>query len=583
MGVTDFVIWPRGRDLRRVDDPLSGWSQLKLVERWNVNSTWIISGPARVLDGVFPPGHGCIIEDEHGLRVTGRARTWHRAHSTRGDTVSDTATIGFVSDRARLGGRIVLPDHTVTIGTTYGRFPVSHYDRTAPEEDLILDLIRDQLGPAALADRRLAGIRVPVSQGRGAVRRLRGRFDNVGLVVQDLAEAASLRVEVLCVEDGTGDPWLDVVVTDVLDVSDAVRFGPTESSAMGELGDWSYTLEEPSATRVFALGGGEDAARNVLQVRRPEAEELFDVVAEIPLDQRQSDPLDDEHENTATFAELAALRDHLARFRTQADQAAVDEAQALRAQAFTSPPWYILSSRAARLHEHWDRTREWNDDVASTFSRLAGRVEKSSSEAMGEQVRGFADGWQYVRSADSQEREVHLRDAVAETNKTNPDFAQFIASLDAFVAAMAPAISVSSDVIDQMSTFIPQYGAAAAAAFDAREAQVNAELALAAQEALDDAAGVSTVTLAVVDGPDAAYRVDYDVGYRVGVDLPGLPDAAAENIVREVATTSTVSDGQATETRQVVIGTRDATGTQSVDRRRLVKMQQRVSRIEREF
>jgi hypothetical protein len=91
---------------------------------------------------------------------------------------------------------------------------------------------------------------------------------------------------------------------------------------------------------------------------------------------------------------------------------------------------------------------------------------------------------------------------------------------------------------------------------DPASANKLSELTRAAQEALDEGAGIVKVSFTPLLGPDLEYRRDVRVGDIVGYDLPGLDPA--EDKIREARTTVTFESGQPTETVSVVVGTPEA-------------------------
>jgi hypothetical protein len=396
--VPSWDIHPRNADLTRTLDPLSRWSRLELVERHNVNDTWRITGPEDVL-GVFEPGMGCIL-DRDGEQITSGDVSGLRRWSEGGRRFAE---VTFASDTAELGGSIVFPDPTHAVSETPSSFPVAYDVRTGTAEAIMLGLISANLGSTAIGNRRLTGLALPVSQGRGGTTRVTGRFNNLGSTVQKLAERGGLRVTVVH-DESTGTPRPLLKIDTVADVAANVRFGPADSTATGLIKNDSIELTRPGITRAIVLGGGQGVNRIIVQVIDEEAEAL------------------------------------------------------------------------------------WSALIGKKFKREV--------------------------------------------------------------------------VIDQ------------------RQTTDTDELLAAAHDALANGAGVVKVSFDVVDGPDVVYRRDYGIGYRVGVDLPGLPDALSDNVVREVTTIVENRAGEPTEQISVVVGTPDAT-SQSKTARQVARALRRITDIER--
>lgn len=209
--VNDWQIHPRNADLTRTFDPLSGWKQLHLFERHNVPDTWTVSGPAFAL-GMFGPGMGCIVDRDGDQITSGQVTRIGRKGTSTDGRVVETMSVTFASDLAMLGGRVVRPaPATVLAPGAIGTFPADYDLRSGIVEDLILGYISSNIGPLAVADRRHARLRLPASQGRGGTTQVSGRLDNLGVLVQQLAEAGGLRVRIVHTEDENG-PWLDLKI-----------------------------------------------------------------------------------------------------------------------------------------------------------------------------------------------------------------------------------------------------------------------------------------------------------------------------------------------------------------------------------
>ncbi|WP_286218158.1 Gp37-like protein [Paraoerskovia sediminicola] len=112
---------------------------------------------------------------------------------------------------------------------------------------------------------------------------------------------------------------------------------------------------------------------------------------------------------------------------------------------------------------------------------------------------------------------------------------------------------------------------------DQRQTDDIDEIAAAGEEALEDGATPVTTWFTVADSADVQYRRDYGVGYRVGVELPGLPDAVSDNVVREVTTTVDPTS----ERVSMVVGTPGATVNSTKQAQRLARANARLNLIER--
>lgn len=543
--VVDWLIWPRDPDLSRGHDPLSGWTQLVLVERDNKPDTWVITGPPSAL-GVFGPGMGAVL-DRDGEQVTSGQVTSIRRWSEGG---VESMEVAFASDLSIF--RLARPEQgTTMVPNQPRRFAASHDTYTGAREDAILHYLRASVGTSALPDRRIPRLRFPTSLGRGGHTSTSARFDELGPLVQSLGEAANLRVTIVHTED-VGGSWLDVRVTEAADLSADVRFGTSESTAAGLITDYDYELATPTATRALVMGGGELQMRVGLEVRDTAAEELWGTVAEALVDQRQSDPLDDEARIGATAALIA-------------------EAQFLANRSLDSDiflrQWVAGSTlgKTANLGWSWlvgwDFTRQF-DLTPQQLGDIAKEIEATTADEhpLPDAVEAIRDTWQTARQSEDDIRRAMddaLNYAWDDPQNELGHAAAIIEATNLLDARMAAV----QTLIGQLAGIAGQYGPASASHWAARVAAVVLELGDAGREVLAERAGPVSVTFTPTLGPDLEYRRDVNVSSRVGVDLPELPPMTDK--IRQAETTVSVESGQATERVQVVVGTPDAPTTRT--------------------
>lgn len=291
-----WTIHPRDADLGRTLDPLSTWSELTVVERHITNGppSWVLAGPSEAMPA-FTPGMGTILYDGTDFVASGRARAVQRQYEYDPDTgrMRDLTTIGFVGDRRELWTRLAYPDPTHALTSTPSTFSTSHDVRTGARESIILGLIADHLGPAALIPaRRLPDLVVPVSQGRGGTTRVEARMDVLGELVAAVAEAGGLDVDIVH-DESTGAPRLLVAVMDAGDVSEDIVFGDVRSArTSGAVTSWGYQYSAPDATDAVVFAAGEREAREAARFTSENAVSLWGRRVEVLVDQRQTDDLD---------------------------------------------------------------------------------------------------------------------------------------------------------------------------------------------------------------------------------------------------------------------------------------------------
>ena len=299
------MIHPREKNLSRGYEPLTHWSQLVLVERYNSPDTWTITGPSETMS-VFQPGSGSLLY-RNGIQIsTGKATGIKRSAEVVDDRLRDQTTISFASDLSPIGKRIIFPDPAHNLTTAISKFTASYDLRTGSIETLALGYIRSHAGNLAQLDRQIARLRIPASLNRGGSTQVTARLDNLGVLIRDLFEVGNLRIRVVHTED-VGGAWLDIVIDAVADVSGNIRFGSPDSSATGIIAEWSYEISEPTATRAIVAGGGEMSDREFLQIDDLTAEGLWGDAVEVLVDQRQVDPASPDKLSELTRAGQEAL------------------------------------------------------------------------------------------------------------------------------------------------------------------------------------------------------------------------------------------------------------------------------------
>lgn len=281
----EWIIQPRAADLRRSYDPVRFWSKLDVVERHNVTGAvpgaWSVTARNEGLGGLLSSGNGVILFRDDVRIMSGPI--------VKIDRGAYESTVSGWSDTMRLNDRLILPDPSkpVTSQTT------DYDNRVGAAETVLLGYIDANAGPGAIAARRTAKLRLPSSQGRGSRASVQGRLDKLLAVVEDVAETGQLHVEVVHDEDAAG-PFLAVTVRPVTDRSANVRFGTTGAFTGGTVGDdWSYTLERPTLTDAIVAGGGEGAARVLVERTSADAEAAWGARIEELVDQASTTNYDD--------------------------------------------------------------------------------------------------------------------------------------------------------------------------------------------------------------------------------------------------------------------------------------------------
>ncbi|PCN48028.1 hypothetical protein Csp2054_09140 [Curtobacterium sp. 'Ferrero'] len=274
-----WTIQPRDKNLVRSSDPVRFWSQLVVIERHNVTGaaagTWQVTARNEGLVGLLTAGAGVIITCDDDLRMSGPVTSIQR-----GPTVS---TVSGVSDTAVLGDRIIYPDPTQPITAQ----PAAYDNRSGPAETVLLGYVNANAGPGALTARRVQGLRVPASQGRGKNQSIKGRLGLLSDVVSDVAESGGLHVDIVHGEDTA--PYRQLNVRTVRDLTSNIRFGSAADFTGSVIGqDWSYTLSRPTVTDAIVAGGGQGVNRLFNEQTDSTSEALWSAKVEQLIDQRQT-------------------------------------------------------------------------------------------------------------------------------------------------------------------------------------------------------------------------------------------------------------------------------------------------------
>lgn len=234
------------------------FTKLTLVERYGEPDTLLVEGDIEDLRPAFATTSGVVVFDADGQQRFSGIRPRHpgRFVTRTGD---GTAQLSYEADLSRLWRRFCWPTPAAAWSAQTAAYDV----QTAVHEARILGYIGRNAGSSAYngtaggvtVDRRIANLRLPTSTGRGVSGKTSARFQNLGQLVADLAEAANLRVTIVQTYDGT-TPYLDVVIADVPDLSGWARFGDGGSGDLGLLDDsWSYGIGGGPSVFLSAAGG----------------------------------------------------------------------------------------------------------------------------------------------------------------------------------------------------------------------------------------------------------------------------------------------------------------------------------------
>lgn len=258
------------------------FTQLTLVERYGPPDTLVIEGDIEDLRPAFQPDSGIVLWDADGVQRFSGVPPQHPKTKVerRGD---GTATLTYEADTVHLWDRFSWP----TPANAWNNQTSAYDVQTAVEETRIIDYIDRNAGGLAYNsgtfDRRVPNLILPTSLGRGVSGKTSARFQNLGQLVAELAEAASLRVTIR--HDSSG-PALQLVVDSLPDYSAWARFGDGPHGGLALLGrDWRYALG-PGPSVILSAAGGEEENRLLTSAQDVDREALAGRHIEHFIDQR---------------------------------------------------------------------------------------------------------------------------------------------------------------------------------------------------------------------------------------------------------------------------------------------------------
>lgn len=213
--------------------------------------TWKIVLDARspLAAQMMLPGWGIEVVDDDGRPVTsGPVDKFSRVKRDR----SDLLTLFGSDDTTFLAERLVHPQPA----TATPPYNTSEYDvRTGVCSTVLHAYVDANAGAGALGPRRVVGLTEDADPGVGNDVTGRGRWQNLLEFLQGLAVAGGgigFRVRQV-------DNELRFQTYQPEDRSTTVRFGPDK----GNVSAYSHSSSKPTATYVYAAGGGEGTARTI--------------------------------------------------------------------------------------------------------------------------------------------------------------------------------------------------------------------------------------------------------------------------------------------------------------------------------
>lgn len=242
------------RNLNVVGQPVNRWTNVDVNLRFNEPDTGSITVPTDGLsvDQLAPGNRVVVIRDGAVFSAGPMEQPGELVWSVAGsDAGAGTTTITFASDDASIAAEVAWPDPAQPIAAQ----TVSRRVFTAANaETAMCQLVSENVGPAALAARRIPGLVVPASAGLGGTVTAGFRMDPLGDALRTLALAGGG----LGFRTRATTSAIEFEVYQPRDLSAQVRF----SRGLGNLLSYAYRPAAPTATvAIVGDGSGEGTSR----------------------------------------------------------------------------------------------------------------------------------------------------------------------------------------------------------------------------------------------------------------------------------------------------------------------------------
>ena len=254
MLVSDLVIEVRDASLKRIGQLLpSDLVGFNAVLRFNDVGTWSCQLPVghRLAEELKQPGSGIIISTNEGTLLSGPVKAVE-TNQSRDDVVGSYSFTG-VDDSVILTERLAYPTPaTADVAAQSQENDV----RSGIAEEVMKAYVSANIGPAAPAARRIAGLTIEASAGLGPEVTGTARFETLQELLAALATVSGLGFTI----EQVGDE-LQFQVYEPTDRSLTVRLDLFN----GRLTSTKYAMSQPKLTRTIIGGQGDGAARTFLE------------------------------------------------------------------------------------------------------------------------------------------------------------------------------------------------------------------------------------------------------------------------------------------------------------------------------
>ncbi|MFD7738062.1 siphovirus ReqiPepy6 Gp37-like family protein [Kitasatospora sp. NPDC059800] len=321
MRLSDLTVEVRDKNLARQGIIRPEELILEVQETYNNVGTWRLKLAAEhpLTPLLRTPGSGLVVTGPSDVLISGP--TVKPEYASTPEDPAGTVTFEGVSDCVVLNDMLAIPEPS---NPDLAGQRQAHDTRTGPAEAVIHAYVEANIGPAAPAARRRAGLTMGANLGRGPTVSKSARFPVLGSLLAEIAVVADLGFRV--VQRGSN---LVFETYRIVDRSREVRLDVRNRTLSGQ----RIAISPPGATRVLVAGQGDLTARQFLTVDTP-----VSIAAEADWGRRIERYVD--QRNTDDWAELKQAGDEVMAkegFTSVAVQAVPVEDSAMR----FGVDWYL--------------------------------------------------------------------------------------------------------------------------------------------------------------------------------------------------------------------------------------------------
>jgi hypothetical protein len=241
-----YEIFIRDANLRRVGQ-ITDFNKMEFIPRFNAVGSFALDLPTDSIAAreLMNTNYGIIVKKDGGNIFSGTVKS--RKRSFNGS--NDTMILSGKDDNNSLNIRLAFPAPS-------GIFTESDYDvRSGPAETVMKQYVDYNCGASGLLERRLLSVEADTGLGSNVTGR--ARFNNLIDLLSSIAlNGGNLGFKVVQIDD-----YLEFQVYQPTDKTRSAFFSPL----LGNLASFDYSNDDPEANFVIVGGGGEGAARVILQ------------------------------------------------------------------------------------------------------------------------------------------------------------------------------------------------------------------------------------------------------------------------------------------------------------------------------